>query len=214
VGEDPLIILLYLGVAVYLGYLYYTDTRRAAAGNPNVQAMPGAVPCGLGALVIATVGALVLLALETGGELALGIADEQSDIAVIFLLAMLAAGIVEEVIFRGYLVVENKGRAAFLASVFVFSAVFALLHPHLWEYTKSEEAAWWAFWEGGFSLSFTTKAIFSTLFLFFGSLWFYASRFGPWNPSRSIIPCMLAHAVSNLGVFIVKAFQGHVSGWL
>ena len=58
--------------------------------------------------------------------------------------------------------------------------------------------------------TFTTKAWFTTALLFTNSLWFYALRFGPWNPTRSLFPCMLAHAASNLGVFAVKLAQGYV----
>ena len=45
------------------------------------------------------------------------------------------------------------------------------------------------------------------------TLWFYAVRFWPLNPTRSLLPCVAAHAAKNLGVLAVKAAQGHVSGW-
>lgn len=206
---SPFMLLLYAGVAIYIGKLYWDDTRAYCAGKPNPKALPGAVPCSGKALWIALAGALVLLGLETGGEIALGIDDEQSRIAAAFLIAMLAAGIVEEVIFRGYLVVANRGRVALIASICMFSAVFALLHPHLWSY-ENEDAAWWAFWQASWTWDFGTKAWFSTAFLFFHSLWFYACRFGSWNPERSILPAFAAHAFSNFGVFCVKWMQGYV----
>jgi membrane protease YdiL (CAAX protease family) len=115
-----------------------------------------------------------------------------------FVFAIVAAGVVEEVIFRGYLVVENKGRAALIASCVGFSFLFAVIHPHLWSN------------EDGFELTLTAKGFLSTGILFANSLWFYALRFGPWNKTRSIFPCMLAHAASNLGVFFVKLWQGYV----
>jgi len=53
------------------------------------------------------------------------------------------------------------------------------------------------------------------VFLF--SFWLYAMRFPlrypKLNPSRSLIPCIAAHLAKNLGVFVIKLAQGHVSGW-
>jgi membrane protease YdiL (CAAX protease family) len=202
-------LLLYAGVAAYIGKLYWEDVRNHVAGNPNPGALPGAVPCSGKALWIALTGALVLLGLETGGEIILEIDSEQSRIAAAFLIAMLGAGIVEEVIFRGYLFVAHRGRIVLLTSICVFSIIFALLHPHLWHY-ESGEGAWWAFWQANWSLDFGAKAWFTTAFLFFNSLWFYACRFAIWNPQQSILPCFAAHAFSNLGVFCIKWIQGFV----
>lgn len=197
-NENPIMILLYVAVAVYVGKMYLADYRTAAAGEASAGAMPGAFGAPLGAFVIGTLGALLLLGVETGGEIALGVADEQSDMVWFFVFAIVAAGVVEEVIFRGYLVVENKGRALLVGSCVLFSFIFAVIHAHLWST------------EDGFEWTFTAKAWFSTGILFANSLWFYAVRFGPWNPKCSLFPCMLAHAASNLGVFFVKWAQGHV----
>lgn len=197
-NENPIMILLYVGVAVYVGRMYLADYRAWKAADPHEGAMPGAVGAPLGAFVIGTLGALLLLGVETGGEIALGVAAEQSDMVWFFVFAIVAAGVVEEVIFRGFLVVENKGRALLIGSCVLFSLIFALIHAHLWST------------EDGFTWTFTAKAWFTTGILFANSLWFYTVRFGPWNPNRSLIPCMLAHAASNLGVFFVKWAQGHV----
>jgi len=197
-NDSPLMILLYLGVAGYVAYLYWGDFQAEQAGRPNPKAMPGAKPCGAGVIFLGVIGALLILAVETGGEIALGIAAEQSEMIWYFVFAALAAGIVEEVIFRGFLVVENKGCAALIGSCVGFSLLFAVIHGHFWNT------------EAGFEWTFTTKAFFTTAILFANSLWFYAIRFGPWNPQRSIFPCMLAHAASNLGVFAIKLVQGYV----
>ena len=154
--------------------------------------------------------ALLILAVETGGEVLIGIADEQNEVVWFFIFASLGAGIVEEVIFRGFLVVENKGRVLLIASCILFSFLFAVLHPYLWEFDYPEDVAMWKFWMADFRLIFTTKAFFTTAILFANSLWFYALRFGPWNKNRSLFPCMLAHAVSNFGVFVVKFIQGSI----
>jgi membrane protease YdiL (CAAX protease family) len=197
-NENPLMILLYVGVAAYVGNMYWGDFQAARSGKPNSGAMPGATGVSVTAFILGTLGALILLAVETGGEIALGVADEQSEMVWYFIFAIVAAGVVEEVIFRGFLVVENKGRALLIVSCVGFSFIFAVIHAHLWST------------EDGFEWTFTAKACFSTAILFANSLWFYAIRFGPWNPQRSLFPCMLAHAASNLGVFIVKWVQGYI----
>jgi membrane protease YdiL (CAAX protease family) len=197
-NENPLMILAYLGVAAYVLKLYLSDYRLAQAGHPNPKALPGAEPFSGGLIWVGVAGALLLLGLETSGELSLGIAAEQSEMIWYFVFAALGAGIVEEVIFRGFLVVESKGRFILIASCIGFSLVFALIHGHLWD---TEESFTW---------TFTAKAWFSTGILFANSLFFYALRFCRWNLKRSIFPCMIAHAVSNLGVFFVKLAQGYI----
>jgi membrane protease YdiL (CAAX protease family) len=198
-NDNPLMILAYVGIAAYILHLYFVDLRAEKSGEPNPKAMPGAKPAGARLFGIGVAGALVLLGLETGGEIALGIVTEQSEMVWYFVFAALGAGVVEEVVFRGFLVVENRGRAALIGSCVGFSLIFALIHGHFW---SNEE---------GFAWTFTTKAWFTTALLFANSLWFYALRFGPWNPTRSLFPCMLAHAASNLGVFAVKLAQGYVT---
>ena len=197
-NESPLMILAYVGIAAYVLHMYLGDYRADRSGQPNPKAMLGAKGFGAGVAVIGVIGSLLLLSLETGGELALGIVGEQSEMIWYFLFASLGAGVVEEVIFRGFLVVENRGRAALIGSCVGFSLIFALIHGHFW---STEE---------GFVWTFTSKAFFTTGILFANSLWWYAVRFGPWNPQRSIFPCMMAHAASNLGVFAVKLAQGYV----
>lgn len=172
------------------------------AGTPNPNAFPGATPTTSLAIVIAIIGALLILAFETGGEYALGVVSEQSDITVLFAMFTLTAAFVEELIFRGFLVVPNKGRLALIGSILFFSTLFTLLHPFLWS---------WG--EEGLVFNFTDKAWFSSSVVFMNSLWFYTVRFLPVNPRHSLIPCFLAHFSSNLGVIIIKAFQGHLVGW-
>lgn len=197
-NENPLMVIAYVALAAYLLHIYLGDARMELAGTPNPKAMPGATVAKLPIYIIGVVGALVLLGIETGGEIALGVVTEQSEMVWYFVFATLGAGVVEEVFFRGFLVVQNRGRAALIGSCVGFSLIFALIHGHFWSN------------EDGFAWTFTTKAWFTTAVLFANSLWFYALRFAPWNPNRSIFPCMLAHAASNLGVFGVKWVQGYV----
>lgn len=199
-NDNPVTILIYVAIAGYVLHLYREDYRAARGGEPNPTALPGATSFTRGAFLIGGIGALCLLGIETAGEIVLGIAGEQSDMVWYFLFAILAAGVIEEVIFRGFLVIENKGRGPLVASCVGFSLIFALIHGYFWDMGG----------EDGFAWTFTTKAWFSTGLLFLNSLWFYAVRFGPWNPGRSLFPCFFAHALSNLGVFCVKLAQGHV----
>jgi hypothetical protein len=200
-NESPFMVLLYVGVAAYVGYMYWGDYQsNQASEQPDPGGMPGATSARWGLYGIGVIGALLILAAETGGEIALGIASEQSEMVWYFVFAILGAGIVEEVIFRGYLVVDSKGRAALIGSCVGFSLIFAIIHGHFWSNEEGQAFAW----------TFTTKAFFTTGILLANSLWFYALRFGPWNKNRSLFPCMLAHAASNFGVFAVKLAQGFV----
>src|SRR5262249_32983417 len=129
--------------------------------------------------------------------------DKQSRMTVLFALySMLGAPVLEEVLFRGYLVIEGRGRAALWVGVMAVSLLFALLHPLLWEWNSD-----------GVTLHLGVKAWFSTTAAFVISVWFYTVRFFDLNPQRSLLPCFVAHASKNLGVFAIKYAQGFVGGW-
>ena len=131
----------------------------AKAGQPNPQALPGATQASVGLYVIGVGVSLIILALETFGEMGLGIAAEQSNVAWFFIITSLAAGIIEEIIFRGFLVIENRGQKLLIVSCVVFSAVFALLHPYLWQLNYPEGVEMWEFQKANFNITLTTKAI-------------------------------------------------------
>ncbi len=200
---NPLFLLLLIGASVWVARLWTMDYRAALAGKPNERALPGATPASARAVAIASLGALSILAAETGGEHVLGLSAEQSRLTTLFgLYSILGAPVIEEVLFRGYLVIENRGRAALWAGVVGISLLFALLHPFLWE------------WKGeGLIIHVGAKAWFSTTVIFAVSLWFYTVRFFGLNPQRSLLPCFVAHAAKNLGVFAIKYVQGFVGGW-
>lgn len=202
-GQDnPLLLAGLLVAAAVIARWWRDDFRGAARGQPNARAFPGATPASGRLIAVAVGGALLLLAIETGGEQALGLTTQQSHVTVLFAFYTLAAAFIEELIFRGYLVVQHRGRAALLAGIVGASLGFALLHPFLWEWR-----------DGALELHGGTKAWFSTAMIFAGSLWFYTVRFLPANPARSLLPCIAAHAAKNLGVFVIKYAQGYVSGW-
>ncbi len=210
--EDALFPLLALGVAVYLAQMWWSDFKAKAKGEDVKGALPGTTPCPPLAIYIGICGALVLLIGQILGEYGLDLVAEQSDIVWLFLLQMIAAAVWEEVIFRGFLVIENRGKQLLLGSIIVVSLIFAIGHPHLWSLDFPEGVSAWQFWKGDLEFHWTTKAFYSTGWLFVMSLWFYWMRFASFNPKRSLLPCMAAHLAYNLGVFITKLAQGHVVG--
>ncbi|MBA3849697.1 MAG: CPBP family intramembrane metalloprotease [Opitutus sp.] len=201
--DNPLVLLALLAGSLYVGKLWLDDLRAARGGTPAPNPLPGATPASRTAVLAAVAGALVLLGIEVAGEYALGIVAAQSKVTVLFGAYTLAAAFLEELIFRGFVVVTQRGRAALVAGCAGASLVFAALHPFLWEWK-----------DGALLWDPNAKAWFSTAMIFAGSLWFYAVRFWKLNPTRSLLPCIAAHAAKNLGVFAVKAAQGFVvGGW-
>lgn len=211
--SDPTMILISAVVAIFMFKLWLDDFKAQRAGKPNDKAFPGAFPCPMTAVWVGVIGALIILAAETGGEIALGISGEQSDITWLFLISMTTAAFIEELIFRGFLVIENKGKAVMIGACIGFSLIFTLLHPFFWDFDMPEGVAGWKFWEGTLVWDFSVKSWFTSAFLLINSLFFYAMRlWTPLNPQRSLIPCMVAHLVHNWGVFVIKLAQGHVVG--
>ncbi len=186
---------------LYVGKLWLDDLRAARAGAPNRGALPGATLATKTAVIIAGAGALVILVGETWGENRLGLTAQQSRVMWLFGGYTLVAAIIEEVIFRGYLVIEGRGPVPLWATAAGASVLFAALHPFLWRWD-----------DAGFALTLTAKGWFSTAAVLATSLWLYAARFGAWNPTRSLLPCIAGHAAKNLGVFAIKYAQGFVGG--
>lgn len=200
-SDQPLLLLLLTAVGFYIIKLWRDDLRLAAAGRPQQNALPGATGAPIRAIVVAVLGALMLLALETWGEIRLGLVAEQSTMTVLFGLYTLSAAFIEEIIFRGYIVVTKRGPLVQWLAIVGASALFALLHPFLWS------------WEDEFTLTLTLKGAFSTSMAFLFSLWFYATRFMRLNPTRSLLPSFAAHLAKNLGVIAIKGVQGFLVGW-
>lgn len=200
--NSPLLLLIMTVAGLYVGKMWWDDRRAARAGNAKAGALPGATDAPWRAVIIAVAGALGILAVETGGEIALGIAAEQSKMTWLFALySVAAAPIIEELMFRGWLVVENRGRAAMWAGAVGASVIFALIHPFLgrWDVT-------------GFTLTLGLKGWFSAGVVFAMSLWMYVARLAAWNPQRSLLPCFAGHAAKNLGVVGVKLAAGFMCG--
>ena len=131
----------------YRDYLQRGGPPRQEPGTTRAppQPLPGATPVAKVAVIMAVVGALVILAAEVAGEYALGVVEEQSEMAVLFGLYTLAAAFVEELIFRGFLYYDKGSMVALVASCLAISIVFAAIHPYLWEFP--DETPWWEFWK-------------------------------------------------------------------
>lgn len=217
-NDQPALILLMSAMGLYVLNLWRQDLLAAKSGTAAAQALPGAVPASWAACWIAAIGGLAIVAAETWGELRLGLSEEQSEMTILFGTYTLIAAFVEELIFRGFIVIDKRGPVALWAGIFFASLLFAALHPFLWSWDMGETPAWksllvWR-WSEWFSWEFTAKGIYSTVAVFLSSLWFYIVRFAAFNKTRSLLPSIIAHATKNLGVFVVKGVQGFVVGWL
>ncbi len=202
-SDNPLLLVAFIAGAAWVARRWISDYRAAMAGNPNNWPLPGATAAPGAAVAIAALGSLFILAAETGGEQLLGLSAEQSSVTALFgLYSIAGAPVIEELAFRGYLIIERRGRTVLWAGAVATSLVFALFHPYLWE------------WNGqAVAFHFGAKAWFSTATVFALSLWLYTMRIAGRNPARSLLPCFAAHATNNLGVFGLKYVQGFVDGW-
>lgn len=120
----------------------------------------------------------------------------------------MGAAVTEELIFRGYFVVQQRGRTLLVLSAITFSVVFALIHPYLW--THSSQPTNMAEWITNLRVSPTPQNLFATASILILSLWYYTVRFAAFNPTHSLLPCFCAHAAANLTVFLIKLSTGHV----
>ena len=200
--NNPITLLLMVGVSVYVTKLWFDDLKASRRGQPDSRAFPGATDAPRRAYVLAGLGALLILAAETAGELALGLSAQQSKMTALFAVYTLCAAFVEEIIFRGFIVLPTKNPAVLWAGIGVASILFAALHPFLWD------------WQDGKLLwRLDAKGWFSTVTVFLTSLWFYTVRFAGFNPKHSLGPCFAGHLTKNIGVIIIKGAQGYLAGW-
>lgn len=202
--SSPWLPLLLAAPAVYLFKLWWSDYRAEQAGTPKPGAFPGTTPASRPWLLIAAAGGLLLVAVETAGEYALGVVGEQTTVSAIALLGFIAAGFYEELFFRGFIFYDRRGRGWRNLSIIAASLLFTLLHYQY--YLDPPEA-------GGRAIAFSVKSAWSLTMIFLSSLWFYFLRFSAHNVSRSLLPCFVAHIVSNVAVFAVKGAQGFVTSW-
>ena len=203
--------LLHTVIGTALGIVLLRMWLRDLKSNPQTPpfSLPGTTSATLTACIVASVGAIGIVLIISGVEYATGIANQQSQIPSYYLFPMLGAAITEEVIFRGYLIVRNRGKAALIASACFFSFLFAAIHPYLWEHTATAPAGFE--WLTTLRIRLDTYSVVSTTSIAVLSLWYYYVRFSRQNPHRSLIPCFCAHASANLAVFIIKLSSGYVT---
>lgn len=85
----------------------------------------------VGPISIVTKDQLLLLVL-TGASVWVGLSAEQSRMTALFgIYSLLGAPVIAEVLSRGCLAIEHRGRAALWGGVMGASVLFALLHPFL-----------------------------------------------------------------------------------
>ncbi len=207
--DNPTFAIVNFAIAAYLFYLWLGDYKYfCLKGEARKGSLEGATPAPLKLSVIAIVLSLLLLGVHTLSEVSLGVETEQTKVAPWALFSWIGAAFVEELIFRGYLVVQNKGRGFLLGSILLASLVFAFGHPFMWDYTVEEGAS---IFSGVWTFKISAQTILTTLAVFECSLLFYVLRFISANKNRSLIPCILAHCAYNIGVFLIKAWQGFIA---
>ena len=203
--------LLSFGVGAYLLFLWSNDCRgkTAATDKAPTHLMPGSSLTSGKALLLASLGAVAIVFTTTLVEVMTETFAEQSRIAPYFILAMFGAAIIEEIVFRGYFVIQKKGPTGIILSSLFFSLIFAVIHPYLWVMDSFETYGLGAITT--LRLEITTHGLLSTISIFALSLWFYYCRFSRFNPSRSLLPCFFAHAFANLAVYIIKYSTGYIT---
>lgn len=194
--DSPLYSIVFFLAAAYLFKIWYSDLK--AVDKPK-NALAGSTYCGVGlGLIGALVGAFLMIS-DTLTEKALGFQQLQTVVTFWALPIWISSAFIEELVFRGYFFINKKG--FLIASCVIFSLLFAIFHPFLWDYSTQD----------GFTFNFTIHSAINTANKFIFSILMYALRFVPINKYRSLIPCFIAHLVYNVGVFIVKLWTGFVS---
>src|SRR5687768_9148398 len=128
--HHPLLLLLLTAAGIHAGRLWHADRRAARAGQPHPAAMPGATDAPRAAVAIAVAGAMLILALETAGEYALDLTAQQSRMTVLMaVFSIVSAPIIEELIFRGWLLPLRHRTSLQWLAAFGASLLFALGHP-------------------------------------------------------------------------------------
>jgi membrane protease YdiL (CAAX protease family) len=208
--EDPIISIIGLAVGAFFLWLWIQDFRqnRSGAATNQTGAMPGATMCNVWLWICALAIGLVWALGTTLVEFKLGLSLQQETISMWFMASMLGAAVTEEVIFRGYLVLQKRGAILLVVSIVGFSTLFALIHPYLW--TVTNEDAKGLEWVTSLRFGGDHQAWLATGSIWLLSLLLYGMRFNPWNPHRSLLPCFVMHGAANIAVFGVKYLQGFV----
>lgn len=193
--DSPLYSIVFFLAGAYLFKMWYDDLR--AKDKPQ-NALAGSSYCSVGVAFIGVLAGAILIISDSLTEKSLGFQSMQSVVTFWALPVWISSAFIEELVFRGYLFVDKK--RLLVVSCIALSFLFAMFHPFLWDFSA----------ENGLTFNFTLQAWVNTANKFVFSLILYALRFAPINKSRSLIPCIAAHLVYNVGVFVVKLWTGFV----
>ena len=208
--NDPLITVAGFLIALWLLRSWIADAHHhARTGHRRAYAFPGATWTAPALSLIGAGLAIVLVLLYSWVEWSLGIHTLQSTLSFWQIPAILAAPVIEEIVFRGYLVILSRGRKLLILSIILSSLLFALMHPYGWAITVPDSIFDLSSWS--IRLTPDLQFLLTTLYLFLLSLLCFALRFHPGNPNHSLLPCFWAHLAANITVLVVKLSQGFVS---
>lgn len=180
--DQPPVMLVMIGLSAWCFWYWLRDLRSPPKDG---RRFPGATQASGKLMIVAVFGSLYFLAVDLVGQHQLGTLDSGPEITMLTALFMLAWTFLEELTLRGYLVVEKRGAGVLMLSIIGFSLVIGLLA----------------------SGSVYVKGV-----AFMTSMWYFALRFCRWNPQRSLLPCILAHLVTSIGLIVAKACQSKISG--
>lgn len=181
--------IIYLLIGLGVAYAWFSEYQKRQR-NPGPELFwPGTTRAPISGILITVSGILLFTVAETCAEIHFQVSAHQSVGNLHILGATMGAAIVEEMVFRGFVAPSQLRGIKLLGLIIVGSVIFSVIH--------------------GFDFS-TVQGRISLITTFFISIWLYLGRYNPLNPERSILPCLIGHAVRNLAVFGVKWAQGFV----
>jgi membrane protease YdiL (CAAX protease family) len=181
--------IIYLLIGLGVAYAWFSEYQKRQR-NPGPELFwPGTTRAPISGILITVSGILLFTVAETCAEIHFQVSAHQSVGNLHILGATMGAAIVEEMVFRGFVAPSQLRGIKLLGLIIVGSVIFSVIH--------------------GFDFS-TAQGRISLITTFFISIWLYLGRYNPLNPERSILPCLIGHAVRNLAVFGVKWAQGFV----
>ena len=188
--------IIYLITGLGVAYVWFSEYQKRKT-NPGPELFwPGTTQAPISGILITVSGILLLTIAETCAEIHYHVTASQSVSNLHILGATLGAAIIEEMVFRGFAAPSHLRGFKLLGLIVIGSIIFSSFHNFNPETQQ-------------FSLN-TVQGRISLITTFFISIWLYLGRYNPLNPERSILPCLIGHAVRNLAVFGVKWAQGFV----
>jgi membrane protease YdiL (CAAX protease family) len=198
---EPLSIVLCAVAALVVGGIWVKDYLAWRSGKPFERALAGATGAPARLILLSAAVSAAIMAVETACEHALGISKLAQPLPVILLVPTVCFALLEEILFRGYLVIQGKSRVALVTSIVIFSLIFAALHGHFLGWTADGK---------GFQLRLTPATILWSVSNLSFSLWWYAVRFLPSNKERSMLPVFAGRGAALLTLFLIDLATGRI----